>query len=112
MEPPPSNDATAAQLGRRVRELRPRSGLTLEALAQRTGVSRAMLSKLERGAASPTVGVASRVAQVLAVSLGELVGLEAQRAAVLVPASRRMVFTDPASGVPRHIFPALDGGAL
>jgi transcriptional regulator with XRE-family HTH domain len=57
----------------RVRSLRKSKGWTLEQLASLSGVSRSMLSQIERGAASPTLGVAFRVAQAFGMSLGDLV---------------------------------------
>jgi transcriptional regulator with XRE-family HTH domain len=100
------------QLGKRLRTLRGQQGLTLDALAQQSGVSKAMLSKLERGASNPTVAVAVRVAQALGVSLAELAGVEERHPAVHVPATKRLAFADPDTGVTRHIFPALASGTL
>ena len=57
----------------RVRSLRKSKGLTLEQLASLSGVSRSMLSQIERGAANPTLGVAFRIAQAFGMSLGDLV---------------------------------------
>ena len=52
-----------------MRELRRERGLTLEALAERSGVSRAMISKVERGEKNPTLVVAAKVAEGLDVDL-------------------------------------------
>lgn len=57
----------------RVRSLRKSKSLTLEQLASLSGVSRSMLSQIERGAANPTLGVAFRIAQAFGMSLGDLV---------------------------------------
>lgn len=57
----------------RVRNLRKTKGWTLEQLATVSGVSRSMLSQIERGAANPTLGVAHRIAQAFGLSLGQLV---------------------------------------
>ena len=57
----------------RVREMRKSRGWTLEQLASLSGVSRSMLSQIERGAANPTLGVAFRIAQAFGMSLGDLV---------------------------------------
>ena len=57
----------------RVKGLRKSKGLTLEQLASLSGVSRSMLSQIERGAANPTLGVAFRIAQAFGMSLGDLV---------------------------------------
>jgi transcriptional regulator with XRE-family HTH domain len=66
-------DSTALTLAERVRQLRKKNGLTLEALAVASGVSRSMLSQIERGQANPTLTVACRIAQAFSISIGELV---------------------------------------
>jgi transcriptional regulator with XRE-family HTH domain len=60
-----------------VRSLRKSKGFTLEQLASLSGVSRSMLSQIERGAANPTLGVAFRIAQAFGMSLGDLVDVPA-----------------------------------
>src|SRR5213596_3048897 len=57
----------------RVRELRKKRNWTLEQLAAASGVSRSMLSEIERGNANPTLAVAFRVAQAFSMTLGDLV---------------------------------------
>ncbi len=57
----------------RVKAMRKEKGWTLEQLATISGVSRSMLSQIERGGASPTLGVAFRIAQAFGMSLGDLV---------------------------------------
>lgn len=57
----------------RVRRLRSEQGLSLDMLAERSGVSRAMLSKIERGATSPTIGLLCKIAHALATPLTRLV---------------------------------------
>ena len=71
-------DVSSGRLGERVRALRRERGWTLELLAERSGVSRAMISKLERGEKNPTLVVAARVAEGLGVSLLQLVGIQAR----------------------------------
>src|SRR5215211_695305 len=56
-------EVSSGRLGERVRGLRRERGLTLVLLAQRSGVSRAMISKLERGEKNPTLVVAAKVAE-------------------------------------------------
>ena len=60
-------------LCRRIADLRRRRGWTLEKMSAACGVSRSMLSELERGRANPTLAVAFRIAQAFEMSLGELV---------------------------------------
>lgn len=62
-----------------VREMRKKRGWTLEKLALQSGVSRSMLSQIERAAANPTLGVAYRIAQAFGLSLGQLVDLPVGR---------------------------------
>ncbi len=73
----PSADCAETKLGQtlcgRVRELRKKRGWTLEEMSAACGVSRSMLSEIERGTANPTLAVAYRVAQAFEMSLGELV---------------------------------------
>lgn len=61
------------QLCDRVRELRRKKGWTLEQLSAACGVSRSMLSQIERRQANPTLGVAFRIAQAFGMSIGSLV---------------------------------------
>jgi len=56
-----------------VRLLRSQRGWSLERLAGVCGVSRSMLSQIERGEANPTVMAAASIARALGVSLDELV---------------------------------------
>jgi len=48
--------STLAAIGLRIRELRQLRGLTLQALADVSGLSTSMLSLVERGRASPSIG--------------------------------------------------------
>ena len=65
-------DAINRHLGRRVKQLRTDRGWSLEALASASGVSRSMLSQIEREQANPTLAVTMRIAQAFAMTLGEL----------------------------------------
>ncbi|WP_207229225.1 helix-turn-helix domain-containing protein [Ktedonosporobacter rubrisoli] len=104
--------ASAEQLGQRIRQLRSRHGWTLEELAQRSEVSRAMLSKIERGENNPTLVVAVKIALALGLTTSQLIGIEERREAVKVPKDRRLSFRDPQTGFERQVFPALEGRAL
>ena len=105
-------DVSSGRLGERVRALRRERGWTLELLAERSGVSRAMISKLERGEKNPTLVVAARVAEGLGVSLSQLVGIEERREIVVVPRERRMVMRDPETGFERQLLSPSFGGEL
>jgi transcriptional regulator with XRE-family HTH domain len=96
-------EVSSGRLGERVRVLRRERGLTLDVLAGRSGVSRAMISKLERGEKNPTLVVAAKVAEGLGVSLSQLVGVEERREVVVVPRGRRTIVRDSATGFERQL---------
>ncbi|MGW4246798.1 helix-turn-helix domain-containing protein [Nocardia sp. NPDC004722] len=98
--------------GGNVRRRREEAGLTLEQLSTQSSVSRAMLSKVERGEKSPTIGVATKIAQALAVSLSDLIGGPAvadSGVAVVLRKNDRPVFRDPETGFERHVASAAPG---
>lgn len=96
------------QLAARLRQLRAAAGLTLDALAERAGVSRSMISLIERGESSPTAVVLNRLAVGLGVSLASLFAEEERADAS--PVSRRAeqaAWRDPETGyVRRNLSPA------
>ncbi|MDZ5460441.1 helix-turn-helix domain-containing protein [Azohydromonas lata] len=98
-----------ALLATRIRDLRKARGLTLEQLAELSGVSRSMISLIERRETSPTAAVLNKLADALGVPLPTLFAGEAQRAQPS-PVSRRAdqpLWTDPASAYTRrHLSPA------
>ena len=103
-------EVASGRLGERVRGLRRERGLTLDLLAERSGVSRAMISKLERGEKNPTLVVAAKVAEGLGVRLSQLVGVEERREVVVVPRGRRMVVRDTETGFERQLLSPSFGG--
>jgi XRE family transcriptional regulator, regulator of sulfur utilization len=86
-----STSAIAASdtLGARVRALREAMGLSLRDLAERSGVSAPMLSQVERGETSPTLQVASRIAEGLGLRLSQLLRLDEDGAVTVVRRSER-----------------------
>ena len=63
----------AQVLCEKVKILRKKKSWTLEEFSTASGVSRSMLSQIERGEANPTLAVACRIAQAFSISIGELV---------------------------------------
>lgn len=73
----PSDLATASatrRVANNVVKLREARGLTQEALAQKTGLNRVTLARLERAQHPPNLETLDRIARALHVSLAELVG--------------------------------------
>jgi transcriptional regulator with XRE-family HTH domain len=109
---PRHGDDLAGVFGGNVRRRREEAGLTLEQLSTQSSVSRAMLSKVERGEKSPTIGVASKIAHALDASLSDLIGAPAVAAsdvAVVMRKNERPVFRDPETGFERHMVSAAPG---
>lgn len=102
------------RIARRVRDLRQQHGFTLDALAERSGVSRSMISLVERGESSPTAAVLDKLAAGLGVTLATLFDEAPQAAAS--PLARRAeqpTWKDPASGyVRRNVSPPGTGSPI
>jgi transcriptional regulator with XRE-family HTH domain len=94
------------RIAERVRELRAARGLSLDALASKSGVSRSMISLIERGESSPTAVVLEKLAAGLGVTLASLFDTPAAEArAPSGPVARRddqPTWQDPASGYLRR----------
>jgi transcriptional regulator with XRE-family HTH domain len=67
------NESTLNTLANNVRRLRKLSGLSQEELAFQCEIDRTYISKVERGVANPSLLILSRIAEVLEVSIEELV---------------------------------------
>jgi transcriptional regulator with XRE-family HTH domain len=102
-------DLDLAALGRRVRRERQRRGLSLEALARRSRVSRSMLSAVERGAKAATVVVLNRVATGLDTSLARLLAPESRARVVVLPRAEQLVARDASGWERRILSPVLPG---
>ncbi|KAF1066097.1 helix-turn-helix domain-containing protein [Variovorax sp.] len=108
-----SDEAISVELGLRIKALRAESALSLEQLSQRAGVSRAMLSSIERGEKSPTLPIIVRIAGGFGLSLSGLLGAAPDLASVsVIRSSERLAYRDPATGFERWVLsPAhLDNG--
>ncbi len=66
-------EAINENLGKRVKKLRGDRGWSLEELANVSGVSRSMLSEIEREKANPTLTVTFRIARAFGLTLQELI---------------------------------------
>ncbi len=69
----PSATEPENQFARRLKHLRTERGWSLEALENASGVSRSMLSQIERAKANPTLAVTFRIARAFGMAIGELV---------------------------------------
>jgi XRE family transcriptional regulator, regulator of sulfur utilization len=89
--------AQPPQVGAALAALRQQRGLSLDELSRRAGVSKSMLSQIERAQANPTVAVVWRLATALGVPLTELLGetRPAEPLLATVPAHAVPLLTSP-----------------
>ncbi|MEK8034568.1 XRE family transcriptional regulator [Ideonella sp. DXS29W] len=96
------------RIARRVRDLRDAQGLSLDALAERSGVSRSNISLIERAQSSPTAVVLDKLAAGLGVTVASLFEPEATpwEPSPMARVADQPVWTDPASGyIRRNVSP-------
>jgi transcriptional regulator with XRE-family HTH domain len=90
-------------LAERLRCLRSERRLTLDTLAERTGVSRSMISLIERGESSPTAVILDKLAAGLGVTLASLFAeQESPQASPLARYADQRTWRDPDSGYVRR----------
>ena len=98
----PLND----RIAQRVRDLRAARGLSLDALATLCGVSRSMISLIERAESSPTAVVLERLATGLNVTLASLFDAPQATSKPMMRLADQAVWRDPHSGyVRRNVSP-------
>lgn len=68
----------------RLKPLRKNHGWSLQTLADKTGLTKSYLSKVERGVSVPSIAVAMRLGQALGIPIEELFGENAATAAMTV----------------------------
>jgi transcriptional regulator with XRE-family HTH domain len=83
----------APVVGGNLRRLRTRRGLSLEKLAQISGVSRAMLGQIELGQSAPTINVLWKIARALEVTFSALISSRTQSGALVLRSQEAKVLT-------------------
>ena len=104
--PEPTAQADAdidTRIARRLARLRAERKWSLEALAERTGISRATLSRLERAELSPTAAMLGKLCTVYGWTLSRFMAEAETRAPNLIAARDQAEWKDPASGYRRRI---------
>ena len=98
----PASDPGLSRLGERLRSERERLGWPLDELARRSGVSRAMLSRVERGDSSPTATVLGRISGAFGISVSGLLAAVRPEVPRLVRDAAAARWSDPDSGYLRR----------
>ncbi|MGX8013242.1 helix-turn-helix domain-containing protein [Mesorhizobium sp. ORM8.1] len=101
-----ANDLTVT-IGRRIHAERTIRDWSLAELAERSGVSKAMLSAIERGMTSPTAVLLVRIASAFGMTLSTLIARAEMQGGGLLRKDAQPVWQDPQTGyVRRHLSPA------
>lgn len=93
----------ALRIAERLKRLRDMHGLSLDQLANLSGVSRAMISRIERAEASPTAALLARLCSALGLSLSVFFEPPEESAEPLVRRRDQPVWRDPESGYLRRV---------
>jgi transcriptional regulator with XRE-family HTH domain len=99
----------ATTLGARLRDERRRRGFTLDELAAASGVSRSMLSEVERATRVPTVLILDRIATGLGTSIARLLRDEVPLATIVLRRDEQDVARDGSGWERRVLSPVLSG---
>ncbi|RCW23262.1 XRE family transcriptional regulator [Ciceribacter lividus] len=106
-----TEEELARSIGTRVRTLRSERGLTLDQLAEMSGVSRAMISRIERAEASPTAVLLARLCSALGLSLSVFFDTAGDASEPLARRVDQPIWRDPESGYLRRTVAPTGTGA-
>ncbi len=107
---PEDSTTLSARLARRLAALRAGAGLTLDQLAERSGISRAALSRFEKAETSPTAEVLGKLCLAYGLSMSRLMAMVEEGFTAHVPAADQPEWVDEATGFTRRVVsPAASG---
>ncbi|WP_159944479.1 MULTISPECIES: helix-turn-helix domain-containing protein [unclassified Nocardiopsis] len=106
------SDALGVALATTLQELRRARGMSGSALAERSGVSRGMISRIENGDVQPTAALLGRLAAALGITLSELIARAERGDRRLVRSREQPVWTDPETGYRRRAVSPTSGGPI
>lgn len=92
-----ANGSVEGRIAERLAALRAERGWSLDALAERTGISRATLSRIERGELSPTANMLGQLCAAYEWTLSRLIAEAEEQPISLVRAGDQVEWQDPES---------------
>jgi transcriptional regulator with XRE-family HTH domain len=99
-------DDVDERIGARIRAERDARGWSLTLLAEKSGVSRAMIHKVERGESSPTASLLAKLAGAFGMTMSALMALAELEEGRLLRVADQPLWVDPQSGyLRRHVSP-------
>lgn len=96
------DSSTDSRLAQRLRTEREARGWSIADLATRSGVSRAMVSKIERGEASPTAALLGRLSGAFGLTMSQLFARVEEVGGRVARAAQQPSWRDPESGFVRR----------
>jgi transcriptional regulator with XRE-family HTH domain len=103
------SDNINQRISARIRVERESRGWSLSDLAERAGVSRAMIHKIERGESSPTAALLARLSGAFGISMSTLIARAEMQEGKLLRFADQPVWRDPQSHyLRRHLSPKGD----
>ncbi|MDU2941463.1 MAG: helix-turn-helix domain-containing protein [Enterobacteriaceae bacterium] len=102
-------DTINQRISARIRIERESRSWSLSDLAERAGVSRAMIHKIERGESSPTATLLGRLSGAFGISMSTLIARAEMQEGKLLRVENQPVWHDPQTGyLRRHVSPRSD----
>jgi len=98
-----------ARIAANLKRRRVASGLSLSQLAATSGVSKAMIGKVEAGTSSPTAGLLGRLCAGLGVTMSTLMNSVEAAGSTCFPTDAQPSWRDPESGLERTLVAAVPG---
>ncbi|WP_054308164.1 XRE family transcriptional regulator [Mesorhizobium sp. 1M-11] len=103
------SDDLSTRIAARIRAERTMRNWSLAELADRSGVSKAMLSAIERGSASPTAPILVRIATSFELTLSSLIARAELQGGSVARRKEQPEWRDPGTGyIRRHLSPQTD----
>lgn len=96
-------DPVELRLAQRLAALRAERGWSLDQLSERSGISRATLSRLERAETSPTASLLGRLCTAFGRTMSRLIAEVEAEPIRLIRADEQAVWTDPETGFRRRL---------
>ena len=107
------DDSQLATIAQELHAARRKRQLSLEQLAELSGVSRSMISKIERSEAVPSTTVLARLAEALGLTFSQLMSHQVEREILVIEAARQPILRDETSGLTRRcLSPVLPGRGI
>ncbi len=95
-------DTLTSKLASHLKQLRHDRGWSLDQLAERSGVSRATLSRLENATVSPTAEVLGKLASAYAMTMSRLLAMVEEGFSMVVKRDAQAVWADDTTGFVRR----------